>query len=118
MYLVLALVMGYLTATNAWVETQVRQDIGAAYANPTLAKLSSFGGLASWFCIIPAAYFYSVSDFDTNFWDALLFCACAFIGGTLIATLIRSQSLRYLVSPFALIINPALVFLTYWMSTQ
>lgn len=117
MFLAIAVVMGYMSATNAWVETQVRQSIGAGYANPALSRLSSFGGLASWACMIPAAYFYSVSDYDKGIWDGLIFGIVSLIGGSLIAVLISSRRLRYLLSPFALIVNPLLVLVSYLLST-
>ena len=118
MFLLIAITMGCLTASNAWVETQVRTDMCAVYANPTLGRLSSLGGLASWACVIPAAYFYSASDFDMNLWKGLLFCSCALLGGPVLTTLIMSRYLRYLVSPFVLFVNPALACLAYAMSTH
>lgn len=118
MFLLIAVAMGYLSATNAWVETQVRSGVGASYASSALGRMSAFGGLASWACTIPAAYFYSVSNYDKNFWDGLIFCACTFLGGSVAATLVRSRRLRYWVSPFALVINPALACLAYVLSKQ
>lgn len=118
MFLLIAIAMGCLTASNAWVETQVRRDMCAVYTNPTLGRLSSFGGFASWVCVIPAAYFYSVSDFEMNLWNGLLFCACALFGGPILTTLVMSRHLRYLMSPFVLFLNPALTCLAYTMSTH
>jgi hypothetical protein len=118
MFFAIAVVMGYMSATNAWVETQVSQSIGAGYANPTLSRLSSFGGLASWACMLPAAYFYSVSDYDKNLWDGLIFCVVSFLGGSVTAVFVSSRRLRYLLSPTVLIVNPTLAFLTYWISSN
>lgn len=117
MFLLIAVAMGYLNAVNGWVESQVRQSFGAGYVNPTLGRLSAFGGLTSWACVLPAAYFYSTSDFDRNFWDALIFILCSF-GGAMIAGLTKSRRLRYLLSPATLIVNPALTILAYWISTH
>lgn len=115
MYLLIAVTMGYLSATNGWVESQVRQSIGAGYANPTLGRLSAFGGLTSWACILPAAYFYSMSDYDKNLWDALIFILSSF-GGAMVAGLIKSRRLRYLLSPAVLLVNPTLTAVAYWIS--
>jgi hypothetical protein len=115
MYLLIAVTMGYLSATNGWVESQVRQSFGAGYANPILGRLSAFGGLASWACVLPAAYFYSTSDYDKNLWDALIFILCSF-GGAMVAGLTKSRRLRYLLSPSVLLVNPAMVAAAYWMS--
>jgi hypothetical protein len=115
MFLLIALAMGYLSAVNGWVESQVRQSIGAGYFNPTLGRLSAFGGLTSWACILPAAYFYSTSGLDTNLWDSLIFVLCSF-GGAMIAGLTKSRRLRYLLSPTVLVINPILLVVAYWLS--
>jgi hypothetical protein len=118
MYLLIAVVMSYMSATNAWVETEVRKSVGASYANPTLARLSAFGGFASWACLIPAAYFYTVSDYEQTFWDGLIFCAVGLVGGAFIAAMVTSRRLRYLLSPLVLFVNPALTVLVYVMSSQ
>lgn len=117
-FFAVALVMGYISATNAWVETQVRTNIAASYANSKLGILSSLGGLTSWICPIAAAYFYSDSTYDKTFWDGLLFILCVFFGGTVIAGLVKSRYVRYMISPFVLIINPVLTYLAYVISVQ
>jgi hypothetical protein len=118
MFLLIAVAMGYLISTNAWVETQVQRSIGASYANSTLGRMSSLGGFASWTCIWPSAYFYSVSDYDKTYWHGLLFFVCSLLGGSVVSALINSRGLRYRLSPFAIIINPALTCLTYFMSVH
>jgi hypothetical protein len=118
MFLAIAVVIGYLISTNAWVEMQVRSSTGAQYANETLGKLSSWGGWASWTCLFPAAYFYSVSDYDKTYWDALIFFFCALFGGSVVSALINSRGLRYRLSPFTIIINPVLACLVYFMSVR
>lgn len=118
MFLIIAVAMGYLISTNAWVENQVQRSIGASYASSTLGRLSSLGGFASWTCLFPAAYFYTVSDYDKTYWHGLLFFVCAFFGGSVVSGLINSRGLRYRVSPFTIILNPALACLAYFMSAQ
>jgi hypothetical protein len=118
MFLLIAVVMGYLISTNAWVETQVQRSISASYASSTLGRLSSLGGLASWPCLFPAAYFYCVSDYDKTYWHGLVFFICALFGGSVVSTLINSRGLRYRLSPFTIIVNPALVCLAYFMSVH
>lgn len=115
LFITIALTMGYLVAINAWVENQVRSHIGASYANPTLGLLSSIGGLGSWACILPAAYFYATSDYDKNLWDGLIFVLCTF-GGAILAGLIKFRTLSYLISPFVLFANSTLAYVTYSMS--
>lgn len=113
MVYLIAVVMGYFTATNGMVERRARTFIGMGYANPTYAKMSALGGLGGWFCILPAAYFVG-SDYGNGFLQGLLFCVAA-LGGAILAGagLVKFPGLSYLISAFTLPVNIGLAILVY-----
>ena len=111
----IAVLMGFVITKNMHVSSAAQQFIGMSFTNPTANLLLSLGGLAGWFCILPAAYFVGSAD-GNGFMQGLLFAVAALVGGGLLGGFVRVPGLNQLVAVLALPINVGLVVLVYFLT--
>lgn len=114
MIYLIAVMMGYFTATNGMVERRTRAFPGMGYNNPNYAKMSALGGLGGWFCILPAAYFFG-SAYGNGLLEGFIFCIAA-LGGAILAGIAKFQNLSYIVSAITLPANIALTAVVYFIT--
>ena len=115
MLYVIAVLMGFIITKNMRVSRAAQHDIGASFVSPTANLLLSLGGLAGWFCILPAAYFTGSAD-GSGFLQGLLFVVAALFGGGLLGGFVSIPGLNQLIAILALPLNIGLAVLTYFIT--
>ena len=115
MLYLIAVLMGYVIIKNIRVSRAAQHDIGSSFVSPTANIMVSLGGLAGWFCVIPAAYFAGSAD-GSGFLQGLLFVVAALLGGGILGTVVSIPGLNQLIAVLALPINVGLAVLTYFIT--